>query len=577
MAVFDNFPYTNNHELNLDWMIERTERVLKASDEIAANTEIAQEAAENAAESAAIAQALADKYLIPESYGAVGYPYGSDMSDPIDSSLAFQTMLNEAEYGKPIFIPAKTYFIRNLQIPNRVTITGTGKNSVLKLHPDAFSNDYMLLESAGSYGHCMINNIVLDGNKTNINVVCNGVINNDNNAYAKYHGYFNNVIIRNFTGSGLYYSVNTMEYTFDKCVFTNNNSYGAYFNNLMDSRMSNCSFSANGNTGLYLKGSTIKMVNSKCFMNGTYNQGCGLHLEGIHHTISNTEIQENYNNGMECANMYGSYINIIADNNNHRDNVDGSQLQVSNSKNNMLNLVISGGYMRQNTEPIVEKNGLKEIGYSNTNNTYNIIVNNQQYYTDNISNTMKLIKTEYEQLSNTYNLNNDNWFNEYVKQADFNTNNTIIGYATSSTATILDGGDSVKCNGLSTSVAANGVAIRVRIEDIFTAAEIQEIKAGDILYCEGYSKNADNLNAYWFIQEVVDGSYTSLTAVSQPKTNANEYNKNIAIYKFPLGYNDAVNTFTLQIGMNFQTPTALTSGTPLEVFIKKCKFKIQHL
>ena len=48
MGVFDNFPYTNNHELNLDWIIKQTKKVLKASDEIAANTEIAATAAENA-------------------------------------------------------------------------------------------------------------------------------------------------------------------------------------------------------------------------------------------------------------------------------------------------------------------------------------------------------------------------------------------------------------------------------------------------------------------------------------------------------------------------------------------------
>lgn len=57
MGVFDNFPYTNNHELNLDWIIKQTKKVLKASDEIAANTEIAATAAENAAESASNAEA----------------------------------------------------------------------------------------------------------------------------------------------------------------------------------------------------------------------------------------------------------------------------------------------------------------------------------------------------------------------------------------------------------------------------------------------------------------------------------------------------------------------------------------
>lgn len=60
MAVFDNFPYTNNHELNLDWIVKNTQKVLKASDEIVANTEIAQEAAENALQSELNAKASED-------------------------------------------------------------------------------------------------------------------------------------------------------------------------------------------------------------------------------------------------------------------------------------------------------------------------------------------------------------------------------------------------------------------------------------------------------------------------------------------------------------------------------------
>ncbi len=60
MAVFDNYPYTNNHELNLDWIIKNTEKVLKSADEIAANTEIAQEAAENASQSELNAKASED-------------------------------------------------------------------------------------------------------------------------------------------------------------------------------------------------------------------------------------------------------------------------------------------------------------------------------------------------------------------------------------------------------------------------------------------------------------------------------------------------------------------------------------
>ena len=42
MAVFDNFPYTNIHELNMDWLIKSTGEVKQLADETATVAEQAE-------------------------------------------------------------------------------------------------------------------------------------------------------------------------------------------------------------------------------------------------------------------------------------------------------------------------------------------------------------------------------------------------------------------------------------------------------------------------------------------------------------------------------------------------------
>ncbi len=47
MAVFDNFPYSNNHELNLDWIIAQIKRILTMLDELDARVTALEEGDNN--------------------------------------------------------------------------------------------------------------------------------------------------------------------------------------------------------------------------------------------------------------------------------------------------------------------------------------------------------------------------------------------------------------------------------------------------------------------------------------------------------------------------------------------------
>jgi len=76
MAIFDQFPYTNFHELNLDWMIKAVKEVKDNIDTTAENAAIATEQANIAKEQADLSKYYAENITLyfetPEQYGAVG-------------------------------------------------------------------------------------------------------------------------------------------------------------------------------------------------------------------------------------------------------------------------------------------------------------------------------------------------------------------------------------------------------------------------------------------------------------------------------------------------------------------------
>lgn len=47
MAVFDNFPYSNNHELNLDWIIAQIKKIIEMLDDLDARVTALEEGENN--------------------------------------------------------------------------------------------------------------------------------------------------------------------------------------------------------------------------------------------------------------------------------------------------------------------------------------------------------------------------------------------------------------------------------------------------------------------------------------------------------------------------------------------------
>ena len=112
MAIYENFPYSNFHEINLDWVITEVKRISKLVDTVVLDVDafIAEVLAEVSPEKIEeiVDQWFADhpeyllyinRYVTPQDYGAVGDGVTNDHA-------AFESAINS---GMDVYVPTGTY------------------------------------------------------------------------------------------------------------------------------------------------------------------------------------------------------------------------------------------------------------------------------------------------------------------------------------------------------------------------------------------------------------------------------------------------------------------------------------
>lgn len=137
--MMELWPFTNFHDLNLDWIIRKIKNVetseanAKASEEAAkASEEAAKASEEAAAESARESASYVELYITPEMYGAVG-------NGVTDDTVALQDAINAAANDKKVLrLKGKTYVVTEpLYLVPGVTIIGPGShNCVIQKYTD---------------------------------------------------------------------------------------------------------------------------------------------------------------------------------------------------------------------------------------------------------------------------------------------------------------------------------------------------------------------------------------------------------------------------------------------------------
>lgn len=142
MSIFDNFPYSNTHQINLDWVLEKVREAVETSASAKVTAENLKSFVENYLKNLGVQDEISAKldsmaadgslgqifaylyagYVTPELYGAKG-------DGNTDDSAAIQRALNS---GMPVKFLTKTYGISSMIIlPPNANLSGDG--SVIKL------------------------------------------------------------------------------------------------------------------------------------------------------------------------------------------------------------------------------------------------------------------------------------------------------------------------------------------------------------------------------------------------------------------------------------------------------------
>ena len=247
MGLFDQFPYTNFHELNLDWIIDEMKKLREdfnslpdsIIDKLIANFKIG-------------------NFINVKLLGAKG-------DGVTDDTLVIQTALNRY---KSIFIPAGTYKISSVYISNDCTVLGENSDSTVL---DGFVKTTGYEDNVGSNLPGGVHDAIL----------CNLSIVNGGLRMYGYRNLLSHVYIHNCeqglisewstylggvaeTDEG---NVGFMETIVEKCRFYNN-TIGVVWKGSHDSIFNDCWFYLNGD-GLSLEKSD-KYTATACIVNNCH-------------------------------------------------------------------------------------------------------------------------------------------------------------------------------------------------------------------------------------------------------------------------------------------------------------------
>lgn len=226
MSIFDgNMPYTNLHELNLDWVMKKVKEVSDNIETTSENARISTEQAEISREQAEISKYYAENITLyfetPEQYGAVG-------DGVTDDTQALKNML--ATGNKQIkFSSGKTYLISDvLEIKENTTIDLNGA-SIITTYRHLFYNfneDDVFTGYSGN-GNIVIKNGTLYHGCTSFIHAKNILLSNIKFKNSITNHFLeicacNNYIIENCVFEGMVSSTGTKEYiNIDPCYSAN--------------------------------------------------------------------------------------------------------------------------------------------------------------------------------------------------------------------------------------------------------------------------------------------------------------------------------------------------------------------
>lgn len=324
------YPYTNFHDLNLDWILETLKKIENKTDGI-------YDYIDNAIDNIDINQKTVDEIT---KYGTVYTNANALGVKPNDENAAksnSEIVNNALESGKYLYFPSGTYYFADtLHVVNNSGLIGENLFSSKFIFSSSIGVevdlDYDPNNKIGVFTICKVTDLGIfsSGSGTKGLYINNRFFtetcNSDHALYAQLKGDSYALELRNSPIENLYISgfVNCFDSSFFIAVGTFRNMFisdatGIGFNNLIsDSNFENI-FITYCNSGFKTQSESNKFNNFKIFMNGRTPTGGNSGRPGAefytekHSFFTNFEVQENYSGGVYISYCNNIILDIIAD------------------------------------------------------------------------------------------------------------------------------------------------------------------------------------------------------------------------------------------------------------------------
>lgn len=329
MPIFDNFPYTNVHDLNTDWLVKTVKEVKDKTDNIddaVLNAQNYAELAEQYAEDAETAATnISNIFVTPEMFGAVG-------DNSTDDTVPIQNAINEAitKNAELNFLHSAYKVTDTLYISSRLNINGNNCfiNATLDNKPVIHIETVneirnMCIRKIGVRNYGTGNAIEIDGLNSFITCLLSEL-----SLYAfsgwclKVNEKFSHCKIQlcTFSGNGLYAECGDAN-LFEKNLFFGQNTTGIYLNTPSYGELNNAIINNTivnaGYSILIDSGDQTLISNNQMEYQGasdsTNNPAAMVYLRGATRVVQHCIITDNNFGGGTHLN-YDLYIGCGADN-----------------------------------------------------------------------------------------------------------------------------------------------------------------------------------------------------------------------------------------------------------------------
>lgn len=383
MGVFEHFPYSNFHEMNLDWILG----LLKKWEDIADNIkEMIDEAVEEGLSELNIEEIITNILI--------NYEFAINVKNPpegltpakgdgtTDDTAAINGCVNYAaglSNGGIVFFPQGLYLTDTITLPSNVTLMGLSKHNV-KLVKKASANSTFI---GGNGSNNAIYGITLDGNQASSTVQVNGFIGMPVNLEIRECN-INNCGGRGVSWSGTNLTIDSVEFEGSgiNCLLLNGNGNVSVKNVLFKSLSE-------------ATGDGVIVVNS---------DNCDIEFSSVA-TCNQCLVLEGENNYVHCritgatipvtdSGSGNSVINVVGD---YKIGADNLQVNVSGDTTvNGQDVVINGADVVLNpTNPLTYKapsdlnQYFKSIQFKNGDSVYNVLV--EGTYFNNLVNVANVL------------------------------------------------------------------------------------------------------------------------------------------------------------------------------------------